>query len=73
MSGWVSDGHFSAKRRRVLVILGAFERQWTLTKRIPCVQQRSARSDEVKSRNLRVGCGEVLRGADGDAVSRVYL
>ena len=50
---------FSARRRRTGMIPGAFERQSTLSKRIPRDRERPARSDEVESRKLCVGrCSE---------------
>ena len=37
------------------MVPGAFERQSTVSKRIPHEQQRSARSDDEESRKLRTG------------------
>ena len=55
-SGWGErSGGFSARRRRVGMIPGAFERHWTVSKRIPREKQRSERLVEVKTRKLRAG------------------
>ena len=48
---------FSARWRRAGMIPGAFERQRTISKRIPCGRQRPARPTEHKSPKLRVAVG----------------